>query len=171
MEPAGTGYKACILALVSAVDAAGEAGQRHVRKISSEIHKVVTNPISNSISYSLKLRTVAGSCETGLLTAMRQDREQQRLAARSTAQKNSGSLALVERERCGVRVMLDTAAARAHTSLRHDIADRFFALAAAGSDAELELQFVERVDALRNRGTDFSVGHRLAHADDHGDTR
>lgn len=74
MEPAGTEYKACILASVSAVDAAGEAGQRHVRKISSEIHKVVTNPISNSISYSLKLRTVAGLCETGLLTAMRQDK-------------------------------------------------------------------------------------------------
>ena len=83
----------------------------------------------------------------------------------------SGGLAFVKRERSHVRVVLDTAAARAGTRLRHYIAHRLFALAAARSDAELELQLVERVDALCDRGTNFPVGHRLAHANDHGDTR
>ena len=35
-------------------------------------------------------------------------------------------------------------------------------------DAEFELEFVERVDAFRDRGTDLSVGNRLAHTDNHG---
>jgi hypothetical protein len=37
-----------------AVEAARQTGHRHVRKISSEMNKVVTKPISNSISISLQ---------------------------------------------------------------------------------------------------------------------
>ncbi len=49
-----------------------------------------------------------------------------------------------------MRVMLDPATARADTALRHDIAHGLFALAAAERDAEFELQFVERSNAIRD---------------------
>jgi hypothetical protein len=65
-------------------------------------------------------------------------------------------------------MMLDPTAARADTALRHHIAHGLFALATASSDAQLELELVERVDAIRDRGTDLPVGNRLAHANDHG---
>ena len=86
----------------------------------------------------------------------------------SAVPAGSGGLAFVERDRHRMRMMFDPTAARADTALRHDIAHGLFALAAAGSDAQLELKFVERVDPIRDRGTDLPVGNRLAHANDHG---
>ncbi|SIT47151.1 conserved hypothetical protein [Paraburkholderia ribeironis] len=71
----------------------------------------------------------------------------------------SGGLAFVERQRRGLHVMLDAAAAGAYAALQHDVAHRFLALAAARSNTEFKLKFVERVDAFRDRGTDRSVGN------------
>ncbi|MFB9124865.1 hypothetical protein ACFFYR_17520 [Paraburkholderia dipogonis] len=52
MALAETVGEAGMLAWWRAVDAARQTGHRHVRKISSEMNKVVTKPISNSISNS-----------------------------------------------------------------------------------------------------------------------
>jgi hypothetical protein len=70
-RPAGTECEARMLARPCAVDTGSTTKQRHFRNISSEIHSVVTKPISNSISNSCY--GVSGSwlvtC-TGLLTAV-----------------------------------------------------------------------------------------------------
>src|SRR3954464_5814296 len=76
-------------------------------------------------------------------------------------------LAFVKRHRHGL-LMLEAAPARAHAALHHHVAHRVRAHTAAGGDAELELQLVERVDAFRDRGTDLSVRNRLADTDNHG---
>jgi hypothetical protein len=55
----------------------------------------------------------------------------------------------------------------ANAALSHDLAHRFFALAAARGHAQLELQLLETVRTLRNGGPDLSVGDGLAHANDH----
>ncbi|CAM2178308.1 hypothetical protein PSAC2689_30008 [Paraburkholderia sacchari] len=88
------------------------------------------------------------------------------------AARESGGLALVERQgnglRHGCRVrMAHAAVRRAGAALRHHFAHGFLALAAAGRDAEFELQLVEGVDAFRDGGADRSVGDGLAHADNH----
>ena len=80
----------------------------------------------------------------------------------------SSGLAFVKRQRHDLRVMIETAAACADTAFHHDAAHGIRALAAAGGDAEFELEFVERVDAFRDRGTDLSVRNRLADTDNHG---
>ncbi|VVD27859.1 conserved protein of unknown function [Paraburkholderia dioscoreae] len=80
----------------------------------------------------------------------------------------SGSLAFVKRQRYSVLIMLETAPGRAHAALHHDVAHGLRALAAAGRDAELELKLVERIDTVRDRGTDLSVRNRLADTDNHG---
>jgi hypothetical protein len=51
-KPAGTEGAARMSARPSAVDTGTTTKQRHVRNISSEMHSVVTKPISNSISNS-----------------------------------------------------------------------------------------------------------------------
>jgi hypothetical protein len=70
-RPAGTECEARMLARPRAVDTGSTTKQRHFRNISSEMHSVVTKPISNSISNSCY--GVSGSwlvtC-TGLLTAV-----------------------------------------------------------------------------------------------------
>ena len=70
-RPAGTECEARMLARPRAVDTGSTTKQRHFRNISSEMHSVVTKPISNSISDSYY--RVSGSwlvtC-TGLLTAV-----------------------------------------------------------------------------------------------------
>src|SRR6185437_7248182 len=81
----------------------------------------------------------------------------------------SGGLAFVERQRYGLRAVLDdTAAASAYAALQHDVAHGFFALAAARCDAELKLQLVERVDALGDGGADRTVRNGFADTDNHG---
>jgi hypothetical protein len=52
MAPAEAIGEAGMLAWWRAVDAARQTRHRHVRKISSEMNKVITKPISNSISDS-----------------------------------------------------------------------------------------------------------------------
>lgn len=64
-------------------------------------------------------------------------------------------------------VMLDTAPARAHAVLGHQVAYRLLAFAAAGRHAKLELKLVERVHALREGRANLPIGNRLAYADDH----
>jgi len=83
----------------------------------------------------------------------------------------SGGFAFVKRQRHSlrmIRMMLKAAAARAHAAFHHDAAHGIRALATAGGDAEFELEFVERIDAFRDRGTDLSVRNRLADTDNHG---
>lgn len=73
----------------------------------------------------------------------------------------SGGLAIVKRDFHGMRGRrtLHTAAGFANAALRHDVAHRFLALATARGNAELELQFVERIDAFRDGGADLPVGN------------
>jgi len=89
----------------------------------------------------------------------------------SSRQVSNGTLrrlALVKHHGHSLRLMLEAAAACAHAALHHHVAHRIRALAAAGRNAELELQLVERIDAFRDRGTDLSVRNRLADTDNHG---
>lgn len=61
------------------------------------------------------------------------------------ATQNLSGLAFVEGDLHGLRrcSSLDAALALADAALSHDFANRRFTLAAAGSDAEFELQFLE----------------------------
>ena len=78
-------------------------------------------------------------------------------------------LAFVERDVYRLRrcPALDTALAFADTALSHDFANGLFALAAASGYAEFELQFLERIRALRDGGADLAVGNGLADANNH----
>lgn len=127
---------------------------------------VVTNPISNSMTGSLAGKPLARA-DGGLLTVETKNAA----GPHAYASRRSGGLAVVERHRDWVSVVLDTAPARADTLLGHEVAYGLLALAAARGDAKLELEFIERVDALGEGRADLAIGNRLAHADDHDELR
>ncbi|EAY64200.1 hypothetical protein BCPG_02516 [Burkholderia cenocepacia PC184] len=87
------------------------------------------------------------------------------------ARCSSGRLAVVERDRDRMSMMLDTAPARADALFGHEVAYGLLALAAARGHAELELEFIERVHALGKGRANLAIGNRLAHADDHDELR
>jgi hypothetical protein len=163
--------------------------RRHFRKISREINKVATKPISSSIfpSKGKGLAWLAGdrvdstlACDgkqfgrmanaPAWINAVKCTREACTDAAADTS---SGCLSLVERQRRNLHMfaMLDSATRCAYAALFHHVANAFLAFAAAQCDAEFELQLVERVHSSGNGGSDFSVGHCLADTDNHGRSR
>ncbi|CAN0622208.1 conserved protein of unknown function [Burkholderia multivorans] len=93
------------------------------------------------------------------------------MAACGCARRRSGGLALVERHRDRVRVMLDATMARADALFGHEVANGLLAFAAATGHAKLELEFVEGIHAIREGCADLAVGDGLAHADDHDEVR
>ncbi|CAI8880778.1 hypothetical protein EMIT0158MI4_260037 [Burkholderia ambifaria] len=117
--------------------------RHYLRKISSEMQTVVTNPISNSMTGSLAGKPLARA-ENGLLTVGHKMRRRPHAHAR----RRSGGLAVVERDRDRMSVVLDAAPARADALLGHEVAYGLLALAAARGHAELELEFVEGTHAL-----------------------
>ncbi|CAG9258136.1 hypothetical protein BCEP4_1960006 [Burkholderia cepacia] len=140
--------------------------RHHLRKISSEMQTVVTNPISNSMTGSLAGKPLA-RVDGGLLTVKTKMRPGPHVYTR----RRSGRLAFVERDRDRMSVVLDSALARADALFGHEVAYGLLALAAARGHAELELEFIERVHALCEGRANLAIGNRLAHADDHGELR
>jgi hypothetical protein len=125
------------------------------------MQSAVTKPMSNSISNSW--RKTSG-CWLRVWLACR--RKVGRKTSRAAA---SGRFALVERHlhrACGAGA-LDAATRFADAALSHDVAYRFFALAAARGHAEFELEFIERIDTFGDERADLSIGDGLADADNH----
>jgi hypothetical protein len=151
---------------------AEETRRRHFRKISREINRVATKPISSSIfpSRDKGLRgwlEVTGNAKVIWLAGGDQttggpageERAPPVVRGAAAARVASGGLTLVERERRDMLAVLDAAARRADAALRHHIANGFLTLAAAQRDAELELQFVEGIHSFGDGGSDLPVGH------------
>jgi hypothetical protein len=132
----------------------------HERQTNNEIHSVATKPMSISISGS--------SSGTGGCWLWRPGVQTNTEKGVNGAESLRG-LAFVERHlhRLLRYMARDAALALADAALGHDVPDGRLALAAAGSDAEFELQLVEGVRAFRHGSADFAVGNGLAHANDH----
>jgi hypothetical protein len=129
---------------------------------------VVTKQISNSITVSLDNERSLADVQLagfGILGRNGHARPVENAKADPTAARTSGGFKLAaERHRGHMSMMFDV---WRDATRRDHVVHGFLTPAAAGRDAQLELELIERFGAFRDGGANLPVGYGLAHADNH----